>query len=154
MGSPDKQRRILGFLFQGVIALGIGTIAALVVYLPPAGWTTNDVTTGKHPGYPDIVTHHYDMSVDHTTTFAAEAIRRIPGGHVKSLDAVHGQVTGEATVLGTPFIDDVTITVTPEGSHSAVEIRSHSRVGKGDLGVNATRIRAIQALMDDKLPRI
>ncbi len=40
------------------------------------------------------------------------------------------------------FVDDVSVRVRPEGNGSAVDIRSKSRDGKGDLGANAARIRA------------
>tara|TARA_R110001583_G_scaffold16561_21_gene67974 strand:- start:2672 stop:3412 length:741 start_codon:yes stop_codon:yes gene_type:complete len=40
------------------------------------------------------------------------------------------------------FIDDVVVVVTPEGHSSRVDIRSVSRIGRGDRGVNAMRIRA------------
>jgi uncharacterized protein (DUF1499 family) len=42
------------------------------------------------------------------------------------------------------FKDDVTMTVTPEGDRTKVVVRSHSRIGKGDLGTNARRIRRFQ----------
>jgi uncharacterized protein (DUF1499 family) len=42
------------------------------------------------------------------------------------------------------FKDDVTITLSREGDGALVNVRSHSRVGKGDLGTNARRIRRFQ----------
>ena len=152
--SPERRHAAVRFLLQAVAALALGTVAALVVTVPRPGWTTNDITTGQSPGYPDLVPRRYDMSVANTTVFAAQALHRIPGGKVKKTDTANGKVEGEAWVTGTPFYDDVEITILPEENHSLVNIRSHSRVGRGDLGVNAARIRALQALMDDKLPRL
>jgi uncharacterized protein (DUF1499 family) len=43
------------------------------------------------------------------------------------------------------FVDDVAIRVRPEGGGSVVDVRSKSRVGQGDLGANASRIRAVAA---------
>ena len=55
----------------------------------------------------------------------------------------------EATDTASPFKfkDDVVITVTPVegGQQSIVNMRSVSRVGMGDLGVNAARIQAFMA---------
>jgi uncharacterized protein (DUF1499 family) len=55
----------------------------------------------------------------------------------------------EATATGSPFKfkDDVVIVATPEadGATTRVDMRSVSRVGIGDLGVNAERIRAFLA---------
>lgn len=43
------------------------------------------------------------------------------------------------------FKDDVIITIGREGEGVVVNVRSHSRIGKGDLGTNARRIRQFQA---------
>ncbi|MBW2234269.1 MAG: DUF1499 domain-containing protein [Deltaproteobacteria bacterium] len=42
------------------------------------------------------------------------------------------------------FVDDVVIRVRPSGSGCVVDVRSKSRVGKGDVGANAARIRAFR----------
>jgi uncharacterized protein (DUF1499 family) len=36
----------------------------------------------------------------------------------------------------------VTVRITADGAGSRVDVRSKSRVGKGDIGTNAKRIRA------------
>lgn len=40
------------------------------------------------------------------------------------------------------FIDDIVIRIRPAGQNSRIDLRSVSRVGQGDLGANAQRIRA------------
>jgi uncharacterized protein (DUF1499 family) len=40
------------------------------------------------------------------------------------------------------FIDDIVIRIAPSGSGSRIDVRSASRAGIGDLGVNAKRIRS------------
>ena len=40
------------------------------------------------------------------------------------------------------FVDDIVVRVRPEGDGSRIDVRSKSRDGKGDLGMNAKRIRA------------
>jgi uncharacterized protein (DUF1499 family) len=45
----------------------------------------------------------------------------------------------------------VTVTITSEGSATVVNVRSKSRIGKGDLGTNARRIRAFQAELARRL---
>lgn len=49
----------------------------------------------------------------------------------------------EATATGSPFQfkDDVVIVATPSGNGTRIDMRSTSRVGTGDLGVNARRVR-------------
>ena len=64
------------------------------------------------------------------------------------VDAEKGTVeaVSESTVFG--FQDDVVIRVRPDGTGSIVDVRSKSRDGKGDMGVNAARIRAYVAALE------
>jgi len=39
------------------------------------------------------------------------------------------------------FRDDIVVRIRPDGAGSKVDIRSKSRVGRSDLGVNARRLR-------------
>jgi uncharacterized protein (DUF1499 family) len=49
------------------------------------------------------------------------------------------------------FVDDIVVRVRPEGEGSRIDVRSKSRDGKGDMGVNAKRIRAFaQAVAEGK----
>jgi uncharacterized protein (DUF1499 family) len=43
------------------------------------------------------------------------------------------------------FKDDVVVRVRAEGTGSRIDIRSKSRVGLGDAGTNARRVRALMA---------
>lgn len=49
------------------------------------------------------------------------------------------EATARTSVYG--FVDDVVVVVTPVGDASRIDIRSVSRIGRGDRGVNATRVR-------------
>ncbi|WP_092066937.1 DUF1499 domain-containing protein [Poseidonocella pacifica] len=62
----------------------------------------------------------------------------------KTVDAQDDALRFEATAH-TPvfhFADDVVVVVSPAPTGSRVDIRSVSRVGRGDRGVNAARVRA------------
>ncbi len=48
------------------------------------------------------------------------------------------------------FTDDIAIRVTPTASGSKVDIRSGSRQGRGDFGVNAARVRGFLATLTGK----
>ncbi len=50
------------------------------------------------------------------------------------------------------FKDDVLVEVRPHPGGSEVAMRSKSRVGKGDLGANAKRIRAFLAALRTRVP--
>ncbi|MCY7281496.1 MAG: DUF1499 domain-containing protein [Sphingomonas bacterium] len=75
----------------------------------------------------------------------AEALVRDRGWQVAHVDRQAGTIEATATTLFFRFKDDVVVRVRadparPDGS--IVDMRSISRVGGGDVGVNADRIRA------------
>ncbi len=51
------------------------------------------------------------------------------------------------------FKDDIVIRVTGHGNGSRIDMRSLSRVGKGDFGVNAKRIRSFMEKLDSERTR-
>jgi uncharacterized protein (DUF1499 family) len=51
------------------------------------------------------------------------------------------------------FTDDVSIRVAPHGKGSRIDVRSLSRQGIGDFGVNAARVRSYIAALDAALAR-
>lgn len=141
-------------ILLGVVAAAAVGMSAALVWLPRAGWSTNDVTTGASVDYPDLLSHVYDMPPDQTLQVTAAVATRLPNWTVKETDLASGVLRAEAkTPLGL-FTDDVTVSAVAEGSYTKVIIRSHSRVGKADLGVNARNIRALQAAMDRQLNRV
>jgi hypothetical protein len=74
----------------------------------------------------------------------AERIAREQGWNVAMVDRAAGQLEATASVSFIRFKDDVVVRVVPtsDGKASIVDMRSVSRIGVGDLGVNARRIRA------------
>ena len=52
-----------------------------------------------------------------------------------------GRIEATDTTLLYGFKDDVVVRIAPDGDASRVDVRSVSRVGKSDVGVNAKRIR-------------
>jgi uncharacterized protein (DUF1499 family) len=59
-------------------------------------------------------------------------------------DPSAGRLEAVAGTFWFGFKDDVTVRVSADGAGSLVDVRSKSRVGKGDLGTNAQRIRTYQ----------
>ena len=63
-------------------------------------------------------------------------------------DGLHFEATNTSPIFG--FVDDVVIRLRPRETSTVIDIRSRSRVGKGDLGANAARIRRFtRALVSD-----
>lgn len=71
----------------------------------------------------------------------AEALARERGWDVASTDPRVGHLEATATTRFFRFKDDVIVRARPFEGGSIVDIRSVSRVGKSDLGMNAKRVR-------------
>jgi hypothetical protein len=81
-------------------------------------------------------------------TARAEALARARGWQVARADRQAGIVEATATTQFFRFKDDVVVRVRPDPDRvggSIVDMRSISRVGGSDIGVNAARIRAFLA---------
>jgi len=95
--------------------------------------------------YPDIQPVRLTASAQEATKIAEAAARRL-GLSVVHVDAQAGTVEAVQRSFWYGFADDVVVRVraAPGGTGSVVDIRSSSRVGVSDLGVNAKRIRALR----------
>ncbi len=80
-------------------------------------------------------------SVEATYTKALAAAEAV-GWEILKSDPKAGRIEAVATTFWFGFKDDVLVRVTPDGSGSRVDVRSKSRVGRGDSGTNARRIQA------------
>lgn len=90
--------------------------------------------------YPDIA----PIQSNHSAPEAyAKALRvgKAMGWEIVAQDPINlrFEATARTPVYG--FVDDVVVVVTPVANKSRLDIRSVSRVGRGDKGVNAARIR-------------
>lgn len=96
--------------------------------------------------YADIQPIVVPLSVPETIE-AAEQLVEERGWELAVADPVAGRLEATETVSLYRFKDDVVLRVTPnpDGEGSVVHMRSVSRVGVSDLGVNADRIRSFLA---------
>jgi uncharacterized protein (DUF1499 family) len=107
-----------------------------------------DVLAEQRRAYPDVAPLRVRSRPAETFLRAAEVARGMRHWHVTSVDAVRMRIQAHQTSRLFRFKDDVIIRVSPaaEGERgSRIDIRSRSRVGRSDLGVNAARIRAYLA---------
>jgi uncharacterized protein (DUF1499 family) len=124
-----------------VVGAIIGALIVLRVGLALVWPTINDVSTGATPEYPDLQPQRFSKPADQVFA-AALATARDMDLEITSQSPEKGEIRAVATTRIWRFKDDVTITVARDGQ---VNVRSQSRVGKGDLGTNARRIREFQA---------
>lgn len=100
-----------------------------------------------HKSYGDLRALRLPLSVADTMK-RAEALVLARGWKVARVDARAGIVEATATTFFFRFKDDVVIRIRADSAlpgGSVVDMRSVSRVGTSDLGVNAKRIRAFLA---------
>jgi uncharacterized protein (DUF1499 family) len=150
------------------VLLGLGMLGAVAAAVAPSRDLPriNDITTNpddppqfrdpafaypgeafasqQRAGYPDLATIQLALPPDDAFAHA----RRVASGlgwQIGFEDPAAGVL--EATVVSRVFrfVDDVAVRVRPgEAGTSRVDVRSRSRVGQGDLGANAARIRAFR----------
>ncbi len=99
----------------------------------------------QRQAYPDLAPILLALPPDQAFAQAKQAAESLPGWQVTSADAATGRIEATDTSRIFHFVDDVVIRVRPDGSGSRIDIRSRSRDGRGDMGVNAERVRAYSA---------
>ena len=115
-----------------------GGDAALKAMDPNARWQAI-----HRKGYPDLQPLHLPLDTAQAMKRATELVQT-RGWTIAKVDAASGTIEATATSFFFRFKDDVVIRVRPDVSPAGgaiVDMRSISRVGESDIGVNARRIR-------------
>lgn len=105
----------------------------------PADYSA-DVAAQQKKAYPDIAPAMLDLPPAQAFTRAERAARAM-GWEIVAVAPADLRIEATDTTLLFGFKDDIVVRVTPSGNGSRVDVRSLSRVGKSDFGVNANRIR-------------
>ena len=107
----------------------------------------NPVTYGGPPvaaqqraAYPDIVPADHPVAPE-TAFDAALVAAAAMGWTVVATDKAAGRIEATDRTFWFGFTDDVVIRIRPTDAGSRIDVRSTSRVGVGDFGTNAGRIR-------------
>ena len=98
--------------------------------------------------YQDLVTQRYSESVNEIFEKALAAVDDL-GWELVAANASDGRIEATDTTFWFRFKDDVVIKVEQQGLDTIVDARSVSRVGTGDLGANAIRLRKLFALLEN-----
>jgi uncharacterized protein (DUF1499 family) len=126
-----------------------------VVDLRPRGANSlsyggESVARRQREAYPDIRPATFDVAPDRVFE-AALAVARDMGWHIVHSDAADGRIEAVATTRWFGFEDDVVVRVTTTPDGARVDLRSVSRVGVGDAGANAARIREYLGALRERL---
>jgi uncharacterized protein (DUF1499 family) len=108
------------------------------------GGAAMNVPELQRKAYPDV--QPLVLTVPASEAFArAERAARELGWEIHEAAPAEGRLEATDTTFFFGFKDDVVVRIRSEGAGSRVDVRSKSRVGLGDVGANAKRIRAFLA---------
>jgi uncharacterized protein (DUF1499 family) len=78
---------------------------------------------------------------------ALEVAKSMPGWIVVASDPETGRIKASQQSRWFRFTDDVVVRIAGDGSGTRIDMRSTSRQGQSDYGVNAARIRAFMGVL-------
>jgi uncharacterized protein (DUF1499 family) len=107
----------------------------------PALYAGREVAEKQHAAYPELRTEVLDLPPNQAFERAL-TVARSTGWHIVAAEPAQGRIEATDTTFWFGFTDDIVIRITSAGERSLLDIRSESRVGKSDVGTNATRIRS------------
>jgi uncharacterized protein (DUF1499 family) len=99
------------------------------------------IASRQREAYPDLQPLILNLPSPQAFDRALATVREM-GWELIAADATAGRIEATDTTFWFGFKDDVVIRVRPADGGSRIDIRSLSRVGGGDAGTNAKRIRA------------
>lgn len=108
---------------------------------PPQYIQEDGPAAAQEAFYSDIEPIEVSLSYDEAYDRALEAAKDMPWTLVNE-SRKNGKIEAYEKLGWYGFIDDVVIRVDTTETGSRIDIRSKSRIGRGDLGVNAKRIQA------------
>ncbi|MGE0387924.1 MAG: DUF1499 domain-containing protein [Gammaproteobacteria bacterium] len=106
------------------------------------GETSIDVPAAQQQAYPDIKPLWLPIFPDEAYKRCERAVR-IQGWKLVAATPETGVLEATDTSAYFGFTDDIVIRIRADGAGSRIDVRSKSRVGQGDLGANARRVRAV-----------
>jgi uncharacterized protein (DUF1499 family) len=105
-----------------------------------------DFVSVVRESYPDLAPLRVDQSPEESYRSALAAARQL-GWTIVFEDAAAGVFEAQEVSSVFHFVDDISVRVAADGRTSVVDVRSKSRDGRGDMGVNAARIRAFGGIV-------
>ena len=102
-------------------------------------WPAEKLSLVTREAYPELKPIESGYTVPNAVE-RAEAVLEAMGIELVATDKEAGLIEGTATTFWFGFKDDVVVRVVANGDGSKIDVRSMSRVGQSDIGVNAARI--------------
>ncbi|MFN2377711.1 MAG: DUF1499 domain-containing protein [Candidatus Binatia bacterium] len=107
----------------------------------------------QQAGYPDLASLVLEEEPAAAYDRVRAALAGLPRMQITGESREEGRIEGTETSRLFRFADDVVVRIRPfQDGGSRVDVRSKSRDGKGDLGVNAARIRELLSRVKASAP--
>ena len=130
----------------------VGGVLALAIITLLRSWPViNVVETGRTPEYPDLHPRQYRAHKDRVVDAALRTVKALPRWALVSSRPGEGEIRVEASTRLLRFVDDVVIRIEEQAGVTVVNVRSASRIGRGDFGQNARNVRTFLAELDRQM---
>ncbi len=110
----------------------------------PPEYAGEETAEHQRASYPDIQPLVLPVPPEQAFERALAAARGM-GWEIVEANPAEGRIEATAETFWFRFKDDVVVRITPAQGGSRIDVRSKSRVGRGDMGTNARRVRSYLA---------
>jgi uncharacterized protein (DUF1499 family) len=110
-----------------------------------------DVARLQKAAYPDVVPLVVGLQPPEAFRRAHDTAMSMSGWTIVAADAAAGRIEASQASRWFGFTDDIVIRVTADGAGSRIDMRSVSRQGRSDYGVNARRVRSYMAELRQRI---
>jgi len=117
----------------------------------PVSYDGPEVAAQQQKAYPDLAPLITKTPKDKVFDAAREVLSGM-GLQIIDANRAEGRVEAVATSMLYGFKDDLVVRIRETADGTRVDVRSKSRLGRSDLGMNAKRIRTFLAKLDAALP--
>ena len=130
----------------------VPALVVAVVFFKRAGWLEPTNVCATRPDHPDISlrTRIYAISPEtvHNGIRKVIAAQRTYGRAWKMTETID-EIRAEVFVL--MFVDDLVVSMRRDGDGTRVDVRSQSRVGRGDFGENRRHVWQFLRSLDEEM---
>jgi uncharacterized protein (DUF1499 family) len=107
----------------------------------PVAYEGGKIAEQQRRAYPDVVPLTIGLAPGEAFERALDTAQQM-GWTIVASDKAAGRIEASQRSRWFGFTDDIVVRITPASSGSRIDLRSSSRYGRSDFGVNADRIRA------------
>lgn len=149
-----RQRRI-GRLRLGLLALFAGGAALPWLIVPrfgeryARGSTNNVIETSAAADWPELKPRRYSAPQSDTASAVVATLEQLGWPILARED---GSIAAEVPILRGATYDDFKITLAEQNGTTEVNVRSSSRIGRGDLGANRRHVVQFFIVLGQRLP--